>query len=143
MSHQRVGSRCAHCVPSEIEELLHPSLIRPAVIPSQLAGVVPESDSEITRGPAKAANSSLTRNVSMQMAPETRARVIEDRLARSMQVPKAMHSLTKLFRVGPGPSSSHTMGPTPLLRGSRQGILTANTSRSLSTVLSLSLAVVT
>jgi len=111
MSHQRVGSRCAHCVPAEIEELLHPSLIRPAVIPSQLAGVVPESDSEI-KVPANAANASLTRNVSMQMAPETRARVIEDRLARTMQVPKAMHSLTKLFRVGPGPSSSHTMGPT-------------------------------
>jgi len=102
-------SRCSHCVPRDIEEILHPSLIRP-VIPAQLAGVVPESDKE--GGSTKAPAANLTRNVSMSMAPETRARVIEDRLARTMQVPKAMHSLTKLYRVGPGPSSSHTMGPT-------------------------------
>ena len=114
MSHQRAGSRCAHCVPSDIEEFLHPSLIRPAVIPSQFSGVVPESDCE--SGPAKNPTSPLARNVSMSMAPETRARVIEDRLSRTMAVPKAMHSLTKLYRVGPGPSSSHTMGPTRAAR---------------------------
>jgi len=107
---QRVSSkRCLHCVPAEIEEMLHPSLMRP-VVSSSIAGVVPESDKE--GGANGGAGGSYTRNVSLSMAPETRARAIEDRLSRTMMVPKAMHSLTKLYRTGPGPSSSHTMGPT-------------------------------
>jgi len=111
MAQRTTSSRCLHCVPAEIEEILHPALIRP-VISSAITGVVPESDKEGGGGSAKAAASNLTRNVSMTMGTETRARVIEDRLSRTMTVPKAMHSLTKLYRVGPGPSSSHTMGPT-------------------------------
>ena len=103
------SGRCGHRVPADIEEIMHPSLIRP-VVPPSIPGVVPESDKE--PGSPVMAGSPLSRNVSMTMAPETRAQAIEERLSRTMSVPKAMHSLTKLYRTGPGPSSSHTMGPT-------------------------------
>jgi len=46
------------------------------------------------------------------VAPSERVQSIESYLAKKFVVPKAMQSLTKLFRIGPGPSSSHTMGPT-------------------------------
>jgi len=45
-------------------------------------------------------------------SPSARVQNIESYLAKKFVVPKAMQSLTKLYRIGPGPSSSHTMGPT-------------------------------
>ena len=112
---QQPSQRCLRCVPAEIEEIMHPSLFRP-VVPPAIAGSVPESDVGESAAGQLGSPRTLARNVSMKMTPETRAKAIEERLARTMAVPQAMHSLTKLFRTGPGPSSSHTMGPTRAAR---------------------------
>ena len=69
----------------EIEDLVHPALIR--------------------------SSRPVTLSAPDTKEPEERVRTIEDHLNSIAPMPKAMQSLKYLYRIGLGPSSSHTMGP--------------------------------
>ena len=73
----------------QIEDLVHPALLRDS-----------KHLHEDTIPPKVAAK-----------APEERVKTIEEALSDIAPVPKAMQSLKYLYRIGLGPSSSHTMGP--------------------------------
>ena len=74
----------------QIEDLVHPALLRDAKH-------LHEEGSPLSIVATK--------------APEERVKTIEEALSSIAPVPKAMQSLTRLYRIGLGPSSSHTMGP--------------------------------
>ena len=72
----------------DIEELVHPALIR--------------SSRPVVNG---------TPVTFAAKPPEERVKTIEEHLNSIAPMPKAMQSLKRLYRIGLGPSSSHTMGP--------------------------------